>query len=129
MTRRTVMAGQFGPASLRNGARSVYVCLPDTTSVHQHERISVVLAGLVRASDRLLYAPAANTAAPVIAFAEKYGNPASSIVDERPPPDLILIVIDPLGDNASALEARALATHGNSDIVIAELPELIRTPL
>lgn len=121
------MAGQLGTASHRVGPRSVYVCLPDTTTADQHDRIHAVLEGTIRPSDRLLYPPAPNTADPVVNFATQHGNHADPIANEPLAPDLIVIVIDPLGDNESALQARALAARGHSDIFIAEIPEPARS--
>jgi hypothetical protein len=120
------MAAWLGPASLRRGPRSVYICVPDTLRPYHQAQIATVLADVVRLDDRLLTAGALASAGsdPVVAYAEQHGHAVSPIVGEHSAPDLIVIVLDPLGDNTAALQARALASGGDSDLLIAELPEL-----
>lgn len=126
MTSRTVMAAWLGPASLHRGPRSVYICVPEGTSQKHQKQLDTVLKEILRGGDRLLYAsaPVDGNADPVISFAERHGLFADPIVGEGSAPDLIVIIIDPLRDNTAALQARTLAAHGDSDLLIAELPDL-----
>lgn len=125
MTSRTVMAAWLRPASLRRGPRSVYICVPEGTSHKHQEQLETVLKEILRANDRLLYSSAdADSVDPIVAFAERHGLFADPIVGEGSAPDLIVIIVDPLRDNTAALQARTLATHGDSDLLIAELPDL-----
>ena len=117
------MAGQIRPATRPVHGRTVYVCLPASTEPAQHPRILAALEGVVRPSDRLLHHPHSNVAGPVIAYAHRHGHTASTIADTAEAPDLIVIIVDPLGDNSSALEARLLAARGASDIFITEMPD------
>lgn len=119
------MAAWLGPASLRSGPRHVFVCVPDTIRPYHQAQIATVLTEVVRPGDQLLTA-GSDDADPVASFGSLYGYPVTSVADWPAPPDLIVIVLDPLADNTAALEARALAANGESDLLIAELPDLAR---
>lgn len=123
MTKKTVMAAWLGPTSLREGPRSVYVCVPDGTL--NDPDLEAVLRDIVRATDRLLFSSEFHDADhdPVAAYAANRGLDARSIRDETLAPDLIVVVVHPFRDSASALRASALAAPGPFDLVIAELPD------
>jgi hypothetical protein len=120
------MAAWLGPASLRSGPRTVYVCVPDALRPYHQAQIATVLTEIVREGDRLLTAETVTSAGddPVAVFGSQNGHAVDLVTAESAAPDLIVIVLDPLGDNTAALQARSLAAHGDSDLVIAELPDL-----
>lgn len=125
MSNRTVMAGRIGPASLREGSRSVYICAPGKNGPDHQELINAVLEKVIRHSDRLLYINGNASADPVIAFAERYGLFTDQLMTNSSRPDLIVAIVDPLGDNAHATRARTLAKQKRSDLFITELPAFI----
>jgi hypothetical protein len=116
------MAAWIGPASLRNGRR-VYVCVP--AGVELENRLGDALATIVRPDDRILFASdiADSVDDPVAAYAIAHGHDARSIRDEQVTPDLIIVIVDPIRDSASAVQATSLAPDGRFDLVIAELPD------
>lgn len=118
------MLARYAARGLRPGPRSVYICVPESANPRMGERVQQVLGSLIRGGDRLIYANRTAAVDPVIRFAERHGVMADPISGEQTAPDLILVLIDPLHDSASALEARALAPEGDSNLVIAELPDL-----
>lgn len=122
MTSRTVMAARVGPASLRSGPRSVYVCVSEKTSPNNEELIDVMLKKTIRAGDRLFYPETSAGADPVIAFAEQHGLMADPMAGDDTPPDLVIVIIDPLGDDAFPSLARALATQHSADLITFVLP-------
>ncbi len=124
MSRRTVVTAWLKPTP-KSSTRSVYVCLPDSVSAADDDRVDRLLVGLLRPTDRVLYADERAPSLSVVSFAEKHGLFADPIGGEARAPDLIVVLIDPYGDNAGALEARALAVDGPSDLLIAELPDRI----
>ncbi|MFF2053836.1 hypothetical protein ACFVU2_19685 [Leifsonia sp. NPDC058194] len=123
MTSRTVMAAWLGPASQRSGPRRVFVCVPDTLRPYHEAQIATVLNEIIRSGDQLLTA-GSDDSDPIASFGALYGYPVTSVAAWPAPPDLIVIVLDPLADNTAALQARALAANGKSDLLIAELPDL-----
>ncbi|MET0887247.1 MAG: hypothetical protein ABWX92_12420, partial [Mycetocola sp.] len=95
MTRRTVMAARIGPASLRSGPRSVYINVPENIGPDHQELVNAVLKKLIRYDDRLIYPDAVDRAAPVVAFAERYGLLADPLGGESTQPHLTIDIIDP----------------------------------
>lgn len=126
MTKRTVMAAWLGPASMRDGARSVYICVP--VGVALAGRLDDTLATIVRPADRVLFASdfADADTDPVAEYAAAHGNESRSIRDEQEAPDLVVVILDPFADSASSLQATALLPRGPFDLVLAELPDPIR---
>lgn len=123
MTKRTVMAAWLGPASQRDGPRSVFICVP--VGVTLTGRLDEALATLIRPDDRVLFASDIEdvTGDPVAAYAAAHGHEARSIRDEQTAPELVVVIVDPFADSASALRATELLPRGPFDLVIAELPE------
>lgn len=130
MTSRTVMAARMSASSLHDGPRSVYVCVPEGTGPKFQEQIDSVLEKFIRAGDRLLYTGADTELDdfpdPVAAFGAWRGLFADPIEAELTEPDLVIVIIDPLGDNTHALTspARVMALYQRADLVITELPDL-----
>jgi hypothetical protein len=125
MTRRTVMAARFGPASLRSGPRSVYIHVPETTGPDHQDLIDAVLRKLIRYDDRLIYPDTSAGADPVIRFAERYGLFADPLAGESAQPDLTIDIVDPAGDNTLGSLARVLAEQQGADLIITELPVIL----
>lgn len=124
MTSRTVMAARVGPASMRSGPRSVYVCVSEKTSPDNEGLIDAMLKKHVRPGDRLFYPETSAGADPVIAFAGEHGLLADPMADDDTPPDLVIVIIDPLGDDAFPTLARELATQHSADLITFALPTI-----
>ncbi|MCI4659629.1 hypothetical protein [Cryobacterium zhongshanensis] len=127
MTSRTVMAARVSHASLRSGGRSVYICAPvaQATSPEYESRIDAVLAKLIRFDDRLLYPSQPGdtlSADSVVAFGEKHGLFTYPMSGENSPPDLVIVIVDPLGGNPLSAAARLLAMYQRADLIVSELP-------
>jgi hypothetical protein len=124
------MAARIGPASLRRGPRSVYICAPSpqTPDANHHDLIDAALKSIVRADDRLLYPSypgAEDSADSVISFALNHNLFADPMAGEDTPPDLVIVIVDPLGDNELLSPARLLAMPLSTDLIITELPIII----
>lgn len=117
------MAAWLGPASQRVGTRSVYVCVP--VGVDLAERLDEALRTIIRPGDRLLFASEIATSAndPVARYATAHEHESRSIRDEQLPPELVVVIVDPVKDSTSALQAMAFLPNGPFDLIIAELPD------
>lgn len=127
MTSRTVMAAHVSPASLRSGGRSVYICapVPQHASAEYQARIDAVLGKFIRYEDHLLYPSRSGDTAsadPVVAFAEQHGLFTYPMSGETSPPDLVIVIVDPLADNPLNVPARLLAMYQRADLIVTELP-------
>ncbi|MCY1718528.1 hypothetical protein OVA26_16450 [Microbacterium sp. SL62] len=122
MSRRTVMTGYLGPCDGRRRERGVYVCIPDHVGPSDAPAVIPILAGLIRAGDRLLYSQERSLAhrLAVERFAADLGVDSAPLQEQAHSPRLVIVILDPFADSDSAIRARAHA-RGPSDVVIAEL--------
>jgi hypothetical protein len=102
-----------------------------TVTEHQ-EIIDAVLRGIIRYNDRVLYTStntpdARASAGSVVTFAirhELFADPLPSQLT-KDLLGLVIVIIDPLGDNSLAEPAVELARQYNADLILSELPVVL----
>jgi hypothetical protein len=101
--------------------------VPQAASAEYQVRINAVLGKFIGYDDRLLYPSRkedASSADSVVAFAEKHGLFTYPMSGESTPPDLVIVIVDPLADNPLNAPARLLAMYQRADLIVTELPAL-----
>lgn len=111
MARSTVAVGRLSAASRRSGGRRVRVVISETIadSPFVRERLEGVLGTSLRPEDSLIYSSGGGPHADlVVSFAERHGLMAddASVANRPGDVDLVVIVVDPLGENVLPENAR-----------------------